>query len=185
MPQRWRNETQRHKTRRKTPQRGDDHASRAVTIHQQTCAWRSNCHHDVEDGNCKGYGAATGLQLAGKGLGKDTERVDDHRSRAESHADGTNQYDPPASKESVAAIAGADPLRHTAKYIRAPRPLSPVPANVGLGRVGDGPTNSRSAISNKKRRRDMPTSQSNPVLESWTHADLRLLILTTEHRAAV
>jgi hypothetical protein len=123
MPQRGRNETQRHKTRRKTPQRGDDHASRAVTIHEQTCAWRSNCHHDVEDGNRKGYGAATGLQFAGKGLGKDAEGVDDHRSRAERHPDGTNQYDPPASKESVAAIAGADPLRHRAKYIRASRPL--------------------------------------------------------------
>jgi hypothetical protein len=32
---------------------------------------------------------------------------------------------------------------------------------------------------------DMPTSLSNSVLETWTLADLRLLILTTEHRAAV
>src|SRR5271156_2218577 len=29
----------------------------------------------------------------------------------------------------------------------------------------------RSATSNGKRRWDMPTSQSNSVLESWTHAD--------------
>ena len=45
-------------------------------------------------------------------LDRRADGVERHRARAERHANGTNQYDPPASKEFVAAIAGADPLRH-------------------------------------------------------------------------